>query len=130
MVQLIVPHAAWPMHVRVQSPVVHVRLPHAFWPPLHVALQSDVVHAMLPQAPAVVQLTSQLAAFVQVMLGHAPDVEHSMLQFQPVGQLIGVPVPVIVQVCFVKSHVPAQIAGHTGASRKMRASTGREPIAQ
>ena len=124
------PHACVPpLQVCVQSPVVHVIALHAPGP-VHVRVQSALVQLMLPHAPVVEQVTLQLAAVVQVTDGQLPAVEHVMLQFQPAGQVMGVALPVIEHDIVVKSQVPPQIAGQTGASRNTCASTGREPMTQ
>ena len=70
------------------------------------------------------------AAFVQVIVPHAPIEPQMMLQFQPAGHvMLPLPVPVIVHSVVWKLHVPPQIVGHTAASSG-RASAGRLPITQ
>ena len=131
-VQLIEPHAPAPMQVASQSPLVQVMLPHAC-APVHSTWQSFVLHVMPRQAEPAEQVTSHDAAFAQLIVPHAPDVPHSMLQFQPLGHvMLPLPVPTIVQLDVVKLHVPAQISGHTAASsgRDGASMSGFCPITQ
>ena len=115
-VQLMLPHAPLPAQVATQSPVVQLMLPHAFVP-VQLTLQSLVVHWIALHALATLHVTSHDAAVVQVTVPHAPAVVHSILQFQPEGQLmLPLPVPTIMQVLVEKSQLPLQIAGHTAAS--------------
>jgi hypothetical protein len=116
LVQVMLPHAALPVHVASHEPVVQLTLPQACWP-VQVILQSFVPHWMLRHALFAVQSMVHDAALVHVSMPHAPGELHMMLQFQPAGQVrLPLPVPTIVHVDVWKSHVPPQIAGHTAAS--------------
>ncbi len=125
--QLTVPQAALPLppeHETSQLPLVQPMLPHARGP-MHETLQSCVLHWMPRHALPAVHLTSHDAEFVQLIVPHAPVVGHSMLQFQPVGQVrLPLPVPTIVHVNVAKSQVPLQIGGHTAASAGRASSSG------
>jgi hypothetical protein len=123
-VQLMVPHAPLPAQVALQSPVVQLMLPHAFVP-VQLTLQSLVVHWIALHASVTLHVTSHDAAVVQVIVPHAPAVGHSILQFQPAGQLmLPLPAPTIMHVLVEKSQLPLQIAGHTAASSgRLGAST-------
>jgi hypothetical protein len=123
LVQDIAPQAEPPVHAAVQLPVVHWIVPHAC-APVHVMSHGFALHVMLPHALSAVQLMSHDAAFVQLIVPHALAEPQLMMQFQPVGQVTAVPLPVIVHVPAAKSHVPPQIAGHTAASIGRGASIG------
>ena len=130
--------SAPPEQVCLQSPVVHDRSPHAF-APLHIAVQAPVVQSMSPQAFAPVHSTSHGlvlhvmsphppaphvmshdCAAVQVIASHEPAVGQLMSQFQPLGQVTALPLPVIVHVSDARSH-ESHVLGHSRASG-MRAS--------
>jgi hypothetical protein len=97
-VQLMLPHAALPTHVASQLPDVHCTAPQAR-SPVQLTLQFFVLHVMPRHAMSAVQSTLHDAAFVQLIVPHAPVVGHVMLQFHAVGQVtFPLPVPVIVQV--------------------------------
>jgi hypothetical protein len=115
-VQLMLPHAALPAQVALQSPVVQLMLPHAL-SPVQLTLQSLVVQVIAAHASVTLHVMSHDADVAQLIEPHAPAVVHSILQFQPEGQLmLPLPVPTIMQVLVEKSHMPLQIAGHTAAS--------------
>lgn len=144
-------HAFDPVHVRVQSPVPHVRLPQtcAPLPPEHVSVQLPLVHETAPHAaepmhstlqslvPHVIELHAfcppqwivHLLAASQLTMGQAPDVEQVMSQFQPVGQrTVPAPVPVRLHVVVARSH-ELHVDGHASESSN-RASAGRVPMTQ
>ena len=125
----IAPHADPPSHAAVHVPDVHVMLPHAR-APVHVTSHGFVLHVMPRHASSDVQLMSHEIAFAQLIAPHAPGVAQLMMQFQPAGhEMLPVPAPVIVHSDFAKSHLPAQIAGHTAASIGTGPS-GRVPSTQ
>lgn len=151
--QLTEPHALLPAQVAEQSPLVHEMLPHAAAPPEQLTSQSPDVQLTLPHAFGPTQLTLQSlvlhviprhalpdvhsishdAAFVQLIMPHAPLVLHAISQFQPVGQvMLPLPVPTMLHVDVVKSHIPLQTAGQTAAStgRLGASSSGFWPITQ
>ena len=78
-VQLIVPHAALPAQVALQSPPLQLMLPHAPLPHEQFAVQSPVPQLIVPHASLPLQVASQ-SPLVHVMLPHAFRPVHSTVQ--------------------------------------------------
>jgi len=128
-VQVRLPHASDPIHVVLQSPVEQLVLPHAFTPAQSTS-QSFVPHVMPRHALSAVQWTlHDAAAFVQLIVPHAPFVGHEMSQLKPAGHvMLPLPVPVIGQSRVIRLQL-GQIDGQVSASAG-RASAGRVPVTQ
>jgi hypothetical protein len=98
-VQLMSPHAEFPVQVRLHAPSLQVTFPQAFGAE-HVTVQLLPVQWMSPQAEADAQVMLQLVPVWHVMPPHGWAASHVMPQVTPGGHVkLALPVPTTVHVC-------------------------------
>jgi len=86
--QLLVPHSPGPQITSHVQALLQVTLPHALLP-VHVIWQIPFLlfpHVMSPQALLVAQVIVHAPASLQLIVSHAPPLEHVIVHAMPSGQ--------------------------------------------